>query len=60
MFKKLIAKVVERRLAQHFSVATLFIGVITQLLGITLAPEQISALISGLSVLIYILHQIKK
>lgn len=58
MFKKLLTAILARRLTQHASFATMAIGMLCSLLGIPLAPEQISLLITAFSIVSYIATQL--
>jgi hypothetical protein len=59
MFKNLFNKILSRQLAQHGSFLAMAIGAVASVLGIPLAPTQISAIISAISVLTYVWSQIK-
>lgn len=55
IFKSLLA----RQVAQHGSMAAVVVGLVCQLLGIPLAGEQISLLITGFSVVVYLVTQVR-
>lgn len=59
LLKRILNALVARQIAKHGSVAALAIGAIASVLGIPLAPQEISAIITGLSVLGYVLSQVK-
>lgn len=59
MFRKLIASWLNRQVAQHGSMGAVVLGLVCNLLGVPLAGEQISLLITAGSVVLYIVSQVR-
>jgi len=59
MFGRIFRAIWSRQVAKHGSVAALAIGALASALGIPLAPEQISLLLTGFSVLMYVASQLR-
>lgn len=59
MLRVILRALWDRQVAKHGSVAALAIGAIAGVLGIPLAPEQISLLITAGSVLLYIASEVR-
>lgn len=57
MFKTIFNRLIARQVAQHGSVAAVVLGLVCNLLGIPLASEQISLLITAGSVVVYLFSQ---
>jgi hypothetical protein len=59
VLKAILRTIWNRQVAKHGSVAALALGALSSALGIPLAPEQISLLITAFSVVTYLLTQIR-